>query len=612
MHNSKSTELVILNLLLLLIVVLNADAQIGPEPMFPPPGSLTEVQLRQFASRAEVRGDFKSALHYYRQMRETQGHTRYKQTYYKGELRCLLALKRFEEAEGMVQNEIDSSGNALSGALRLDNLLIDLGEVYLAWGKEYEAWLQWNSVLNDMGNNIQVYRSISGVLMRARQVDKAVAVLKKGEARMGGAVLALDLARAYTALMDYGSTVEYYLVYLRANPSRYSYVERAIYNFTVSAETAEAVIEALKSAEGVKDSGRLLIGYLFSLGRYEDALNQTMRGVFSDKDLIEFAVSLNGEGRYDLALEAFERAVEKFPQSPLKSKAMLGMAECIENLGRFDEALRLYREVALIYPHSNSEETALYRIGIIFLEENNLPDSASVYFDLVKRDYRRGKYFVQAGLALGKCAVISGDLPSAIQRYGELSSSAQRKTVIFTAEAMLMLARCYLWAGEVDSALAVWDRLSRRFPETDAANDALNDAICFKDISDNSFVREFAAAWLGFERGMYEKSLNSFRDILEHCPETVLCGRSVLLGAKAVEALKGSANALDYMAQYVTLYPNIGLRDEIYFRMAEICLNSLGDVGRAREYYETLLLEEPDSPLAPVVRRKLESLEPTL
>lgn len=607
-----ANKLILLYFFLLLSFVFNAGAQIGPEPAFPPPGSLTETQLRRFASRAEIRGDFKSALHYYRQLREKRGHSRYWQTYYKGELRCLLAMKRFEEAEGMIQREIESEGTTLSGALKLENLLIDLGEVYLAWGKEYEAWVQWNRVLKEMGNNIQVYRNISAVLMRARKVDKAVAVLKKGEARLGGAVLAQDLARAYTALMDYGSAVEYYLVYLRANASRYSYVERAIYSFPASVETAEAVIDALKSAKGVEGSDKLLIGYLFSLGRYEDSLNQTLRGEISDKDLIEFAVSLIGEGRYDLAMEAFERTMKRFPKSPLKSKVVLGMAECSEKLGRFDQALALYRDVVKLYPRSTFEETALYSMGIIFLEGKNFPDSASVYFERIKRDFRRGQYYIPAGLALGRCSVISGDLVSAIERYKEISSLTRRKTVQFTSEAMLMLGRCYLWSGEVDSAMAVWNRLSRRFPGMDAANDALNDALYFKDVGGGSAIQEFSAAWLFLERGSYEKSLKGFRAIIGHYPETTLSGRSVLLGAEAVEAIEGSENALDFMAHYITLYPIIGLKDEIYLRMAEICLDDLDDIGRAKEYFETLLVEEPDSPLAPIVRRKLENLELTL
>jgi len=64
-----------------------------------------------------------------------------------------------------------------------------------------------------------------------------------------------------------------------------------------------------------------------------------------------------------------------------------------------------------------------------------------------------------------------------------------------------------------------------------------------------------------------------------------------------------------FLQTYLDNHRDAGLKDEIYYRMGEICRESLNDSGRARIYFEELLVQTPDSPRAPVVRRKLEMMD---
>jgi tetratricopeptide (TPR) repeat protein len=298
--------------------------------------------------------------------------------------------------------------------------------------------------------------------------------------------------------------------------------------------------------------------------------------------------------------------MEKYPASPLKSQVFSGEAECYARMGNLEQALKLYRTVIEGYPHSNFCETSLYRIGEILLEQLNLPDSAGFYFEWVKREFFNGVYGGKAGLALGECAVVAGNLPLAIGRYREMTGKAYLKQAEIVSEANLRLGRCFLWAEQADSAMTVWEELARKYPTSDAANDALNDILCIKETEDKNAVSAFAQAWYSAERRQYEAALKDFRALMERFPGTVIAGRSCVEAGNVLTKFQGAEFALSFIEDYINKNTEVKLKDQIYYQMGEICLNVLKEPVRARVYFEKLLVEMPDSPLAPVVRRKME------
>lgn len=590
----------------LLFLMTDVIAQEWPEPraIFPPPTTGEESMLYRSAMNAESRGDYENAIKLYSRLRMLKPG---KDIYLQGQVRCLTRQGDYPEAVEILQGKLSALLSRHPNDARKSSLLVDLGEVYLAWDKEDEAWSRWNQAISIGGKNPQVYRRISAFLMQKRMVDEAIEILKRGDARLRRGILSLDLARAYAALMDYGSATEYYLRYLEGQPRRHAYAERAIYAFPGDEETADAVISALESA-GSPAAEKLLSGYLFSLGRYEESLERILLKEAKPEELLEFASQLTGEERYDLALKAYLAVEERFPNSRYSSATIAGMAECKYHIGEYHEALELFERLTIDYPRSAQSEKALYMMGEIFLERFNCPDSASIFFSRLRENFPKGNYCDQAGLMLGKCAVILGALEDANNIYEEILNTIPAKNVEIRAEAMLRLGRCHFWAGEVDSAVAIWDELSRKYPLTNAANDALNDLLCFKGMGDEKAVSDFSAAWFASAKRDFETALKGFKRVMETVPGTVLADRAAL---EAAEALKDSGKAessLSLMEGYLNEHPEAELRDEIYFRMAEICLLKLNDKARAAYYYEQLLMEIPDSPLAPIVRRKLEEV----
>ena len=601
--------------LLALILFLTAFPEVSRSqvrwdpPVISIPGQANrEMELRRAAQNAEALRDYERALNFYRQLKTLGARWEY---YYRGELRCLLTLTRYEEAAAMIRTELSAVDRSLSQAHRKTELLVDLGEVYLSQGDEEEAWKSWNEALTSRRSDPQVYRSISGALLRARKVNEAVEILRRGEKTLGEQVFANDLAMACVAMMDYKGAVRYFLKQLKHQPAQYKYIERMIYNLSSGEGTSDSVIEALEEAMGDPQANPaaagLLAGCLFSLGRYDQALKQTIAADVKGVELTAFAASVNAEGRFDLALEAYRAALSKLnSRSPQRAEVLTGMAEALDKLGRYMEALEIYREVMGEYSGNLGQyEEAAFRIGEIYLERFNNPDSAEAYYYKLRGGRRGG----ETGLALGKCALVRGDIDEALDRYTSLTEPQYGWKPEIMVQANLMIGRCLFWNGKVDSALKVWNGLARFQPKSEAANDALRDALTFSEVKDSALVKVYAAAWLQSAQKRYSEAVQGFSAVSARSPGTVIGSRAVLEAAEALRELSECDSAAKTLEMYIQSHPQAESRDEIFYLLGNIYLIDVNDPVRAGYWYEHLLVETPDSPLAPVVRRKLESLQ---
>ena len=592
---------------LLALTCYTATAQILPPPGWensPGLASGNEGANYRAAIYAERRGDYETALQGYRLLRQINPG---KNTYFDGELRCLLTLERFDEALSAIQNEIDKLPDDKANLHKRADLIVQLGEVYLTRNDTDKAWEKWNLALSIDRENIQSYRQISMLLMRKRMVDKAVEVLKKGDAEIGNNILSLDLARAYTAMMNYGESVRYYLIYLQDQMNRYSFVERAIYALPNDNETVNSVISVLEEAN-TPQAAQILSGYLFSLGRYDESLKVMVKMNAPPQEIINFALQLMGDDNYMLALNAFNSVEEKYPGSRFSSAVNAGKAECLNNSGHYLEAMILYEDIIAKFPRSSNSENACYQLGTIYLEHLNDPDSASTYFMTLKRDFPLGKYAESVGIKLGMCAVMRGDLDEALKHYKDSALRIQKKNVETVSEALLETGKCLLWKGETDSAMVVWQNLSRAYPATDAANDALNYTLTFSDAGEK-LVKTYSDAWFASAKRDFQAAKEGFRKVMKSAPGSLISGRSALEYAGIIiDQSEDAQSAIDTLESYLDSNKGAMLADEILMFMAETSERVLADRTKAGEYYERLLSETPDSPLVPIVRNRLEKL----
>lgn len=596
-------------IIIYLLLALSAQAQPPAEPpiYFPPPvaDAGQESRLRITASHFEQTGDFEKALEIYRNARSGPQKLRSDYEFYKGELRCLLKLQRYDEAEILARKELRNAEADNSLAPRRMEYTADLGMVYLFQSKDDSAWEYFNLAIAHKPDDANTYRLISNNLMQAQKEEQALEVLKKGEAKLKNGELSRDLGMWYSTKMDYKNSLLYYLEYMRRQPYGVGLVENAVLQYPETAQ--ETVLSELKAHEKEPGVVKILASYMFSLKKYDEAYGYIVRSDKDGNELINFAITAFNESRYDLAEKAYSAALDKNPNSPLKPQILTGLAEIYSRTGKDSLALNLYKRIAGEYKNSTLAETALYKTGMLFKDNLNLPDSAIGYFNQVRVLFPKGQYAGEAGYSLAVCAMLKGDISGATLQLQSVIDREGRQNTELRGKAMLLQGRCMFWTGNTDSAFAVWDKLTRALPGTESANDALYDQLCLKEASKEA-ADAFGKNWLFLHRRQYIQAEIGFKQIADKFGGSVIGARSAVEASNALEAEGLPDSVIIYLEGYMQKFPLGKMRDEIYYRLGEFSLNALNNPLKARKYFEDLLIECPDSPRAGVVRGMMETI----
>jgi tetratricopeptide (TPR) repeat protein len=348
---------------------------------------------------------------------------------------------------------------------------------------------------------------------------------------------------------------------------------------------------------------KLLSSFYVSRGKYKEALEIVLARDTDGRLLMDFVPSIKNEGTYDLASTAYKIAYERSKDDKLKLSALLGQAECWEGLGRYPEAIGAYKQIAEGYPTSMLAINSLLSIAKIYRGRFHSPDSAKIYLArLLSIIGQRSDLSPSALLELAKCEVMLGDVDSSLRCLPAKIPDAKAVFTDEQAQGLLLAGRCYFWKEEIDSAVAIWEKLARLKPMSDPANDALKDILLVKETKDTTLIKGFASAWFSAEQWKLPDAISAYQRIITKSLSSVIGGRSAMGIADCWVNLSLPDSALLSLDIYLESAPSAQLKDEILYQAGQICEKELGDAVKARGYYERLLLECPESPLGPRVR----------
>ncbi|RKX70543.1 hypothetical protein DRP53_04695 [candidate division WOR-3 bacterium] len=208
----------------------------------------------------------------------------------------------------------------------------------------------------------------------------------------------------------------------------------------------QAAIDALAEAKDY-DGVLYRAEIRYQIGDYEGALSDYLKAL-SLKDRPEPAYgagwALYRLNDYDGAVRYFQIVTGRFPQSPLADDAWLTIGDIYLSQKRYSDALLAYQGVSKT---STCYQTALFRIGLTYLRQNNYTKAID-YFARIKSDearYMTGYSYFQLGKyqsALGVLARISD-------------------TSRYFFPALQMIGDCYFNSGDDESALQSYLRLYR-------------------------------------------------------------------------------------------------------------------------------------------------------
>ena len=91
-------------------------------------------------------------------------------------------------------------------------------------------------------------------------------------------------------------------------------------------------------------------------------------------------------GSITTARRAFQQLLQDHPNDPLASEARYYLADLLYQENRLDEAIQSFLSVRELYPTARKVPDALYRVGVIYIEQDKLAD-ARQYLQLVIDSY---------------------------------------------------------------------------------------------------------------------------------------------------------------------------------------------------------------------------------
>ena len=103
-------------------------------------------------------------------------------------------------------------------------------------------------------------------------------------------------------------------------------------------------------------------------------------------ELYSAAVTQFNRGMSTTARTAFTRFLTAYPNHPLASEAKFYLADILVQENRLDEAIEAFREITELFPTAARAPFALYRIGVLYIELEDL-DQARSYLQRVVNTY---------------------------------------------------------------------------------------------------------------------------------------------------------------------------------------------------------------------------------
>ena len=582
------------------------------------------------AQAFEEAGDFERAVILYRELLSEDP---VNVVYFQCLQRVLLQLKRYDEAITVVQKRLSRTPDDL-------NLQATLGGLYHKAGSERGADRAWERALAGDPADPQRYRIVANVLLENRLLDKAADTYRRGRVGCSNPELfTIELAQLLAVTMDYRGASEEYVRWLRMNPAQLRFVQGRMGSYTWKEEGRKAAIGVVQFALREMEDPRLyeLLGWLYLEGKAFDEALEVFRHIdrisqSQGMALFSFAGTAYQEGAYTVAVKAYEEAIAAPLQPASMPSAMYGYANALKELGRlqdtlhaaisanvapatearlrYGDAVAYYQKVIEGYPGSEFDVRSHYQIGMIQFEAFfDLDGALQSFQQTLQGGSTLHVLAFDAAMEVGEINVIRGDTAEAAERF-RFVANAPNALPGQIDEATFRLAELEYFSGRFENALQRLNGISVNLA-ADYTNDALEMQTFVQQTMETSadLLVEVARADLLMRQRGYGEALALLEDAAAKGRGMPIVDYALMKIAALQEA---SGKYDEAIATYRQLLEGSGessaVLDRAQFHIGEVYEFGLRDSVRAKEAYEELLAEYPDSVFGSVARKRIRHL----
>lgn len=565
----------------------------------------------RMAEAYERSGDVRSAARIYQELYEAQPSN---DIYYRGVVRTLIALGQEQSLRPIVEQRLQRQPDTRTSALA----------ARLAWktGDTARAEQLWRRAI-DLGDGAaDVYDMIAIDQRELGLYQRAISSLLRSRDIVGADdTHARELAALYTVVGDVQRAMEEILRHYRR--VRDVNNVRGLISALMTTDESIKIVRAVLDAQPEDENVILPVRQWFARETkdWETALRLTIlldeaRNV-RGQDILAFADGARADGRYDIAIRAYER-VRNHPQASQGAvlSAAYGTARTLESRFRAgdrpdpEEAktiIELYRTIVREHPNSGLSADALLQTARIQLDP--LADNVSALETLQRlvNSFRGTIPAAEGQLLQARIFLANRQFEPALAAVRDLSRIRQTHMADQRDRAELLLADIMLATGQRDSAAVLYQQLASN-PGSVAANDALERNLLLTFAIDDSagvaqFLKGFAANLtedLTSAAGEYQKAATLARD-------RELKDRSSLEAAECYVRLGRDSAAEPLLRPLTERATECIFGDRAYWLLADIAVRR-GDIPSALQHLGNLLVNYPRSILVSDARERIRRL----
>lgn len=539
------------------------------------------------------------------------------------------SVKRYDAAIELVDRKIQSEAAPTI-------YIADKARLQFLKGDEASARQTWNEAIASSPGSSSVYLLVYRSLMEVRLFDFAIDILEKGRSELGNSSLfQTDLAQLYNLTSQHDKATLQYLELLKINQNQLNYVRSQMGPFLTTPEAREKSINVVLNGvatEPLNRAFREFLGWLY----VENSSFRLALDVYRAIDKLEreegrllftFAGIASDGGAYDVALEAYDEVLRRYPMGASAPDALRGLglmqekwAEMLnervidENGDRiegshFSEALNTYQRFLIDYPQHPMFPDVLRRIGNLHLDVfYDYTSSYTVLTEVIGR-YPQTIVADEASYDLGRLAIMENRLEDARLEFSRLLT--RLRTGELADLSRYELALLHFYKGEFETA----DGFTKAMQEN-TSTDVANDAIAMKVLlienrgpdSLDVPLRRFAKAKLLHRQRQWTEALHQLDDLANEFGSHPLADDVLFEKAELLVKTGQYELAVQAYLELPLLFPASFLADRSLLAASEVQTRFSPDSSEAIKSLERILLEYPGSLLVPTAREQIRRL----
>lgn len=571
-------------------------------------------QNARLAQQYYADGEYEKAATLYEQLLDQNDANEY---YFERYFNCLLNLEQFDAAEKLVEKQIRKFPDNT-------RLYVSLGKLYESQYMDDKAQEQYQRAIDQLPRNKFAITQLANIFTIEMKYELAIQAFERGaDLLRDDEVFAYNLGELYRRKGDSEKMVTQYLNALSANPDRMNTLQTIFQRYFSQSEFEELKKQLYTRIQEERNAmyyPALLTWVFIQEKEYGKALRQVLamdrRLRENGQRIYQLAEVAANDKDYDTAIRAYEYIVE---EKGMNSSFYIDAKR---------EALR-NRRLKLVegYQYTQADLEKLEQQYYDFLDEfgrrkvtapiilelaelqalylNDIPEAISLLEDMLEYPGLNPWVKAKGKLNLGDYYLIEGEIWEATLLYSQVDKSFKDDQL--GHEARYRNARLSYFNRDFQWAQSQFDVLKASTSKL-IANDALDLSVFIMDNlgldSTETAMGLYADADLLVFQNQFDQAFVKLDSLTQAFPQHSLQDDVYYLKARIYKKKREYAKAADMLQRIVDDHAD-GIRaDNALYQLGQLYEEQLGDVEKAKAYYETLFIDFSNSTLAVEARKR--------